>query len=113
MLTSRPADCSATDSGFTACARALNIDFYALHAMLHSNLSRGLRSGLCCERRGLSGASEAELTGAGPGNSIALGIGDGNNGIVERGLNMSGATLNILALTASADCGYCFLSAFL
>ena len=101
-----------TDSGFTACARALNIDFYALHAMLHSNLSRGLRSGLCCERRGLSGTTETELAGACPGYRIALRISDGYDRVVEGGLDMCSATLNILALTASADCGYCYLSAF-
>ena len=101
-----------TDCSFTAGARALDIDLDALHAVLHGDLRRGFRCGLRRERRGLSGAAEAELACACPGNCVALCICDGYDRVVEGGLDMCSAALDVLALTASADCGNCFSSAF-
>ena len=82
-----------------------------LHAVFHSNLSCGFRGGLRRERSTLSGASETQLTGARPRNSVALGVGDGHDRVVKGGLNMRGAAVNIFALTASAYGG--FLAALL
>ena len=93
-----------TDRSLTAGARALNIDFYALHSMypsqflLQFQLQSVLRRGWIFLR-----AAEAQLTGARPGNCIALGIGNRYNRIIKCGLNMCRAAVDVLALTASAD----------
>ena len=99
----------SADSGFTAGAGALYIDLNGLHAMLHSQAGGGFSRGLRGKGSGFPGASEAQLTGAGPGDRIALRIGNGDNGIVKCGLDMGSAAFNVLALTAAAYCTLCAL----
>src|SRR5699024_4228303 len=91
------------DGGLAAGARALYVDFDALHAVLHRQAGRGLSGGLGGERSRFPGTAEAQLARAGPGYRVALGIGDGDDGVVERRLDMGGAALDILALAAAAD----------
>ena len=102
-----------TNRSLTAGARALNIDFYALHSMIDRNSCCSFSCSLCCEGGGFSGAAEAQLTGARPGNCIALGIGNRYNRIIKCGLNMCRAAVDVLALTASADGCSSFCAAIL
>ena len=90
------ADCS-----LTAGARALNINFNCLQAMLHSSLGSSLSCGLSSKRSALSGTAEAQTTSAGPGEGVTVGIGNGDNCVVKGGLDMRSAALDVLALTAS------------
>ena len=87
----------ASDSGFTAGAGALDADFDVLHA-------EGLRlfggvggHDLRGVRGALAGALEAVLAGGGPGDHVAVKIGEGNFGIVERGVNERDAAGDVAA----------------
>ena len=91
-----------TDGGFTAGARAFDVDFDGLHSTVDSNFGGSFRCGLCCEGSGLFGTSEAHFTGARPGNSVALRVGDGDDGVVEGGLDMGRATFDYFTVAASA-----------
>jgi hypothetical protein len=55
---------------------------------------------VCCHLRGEGGAFPGTLeplcAGARPGNHISLGIGNGNDGIIERCLDVSDPNLDIL-----------------
>ena len=87
----------SADRGFAAGARAFDVHINALQTMLHSRFGSGFGSGLRREGSGFPRTAEAQLTGARPGQRVALRIGDGHDGIVKGGLDMSSATLNILA----------------
>src|ERR1700730_18009173 len=52
---------------------------------------------LCCERSALAGAAEAERAGRFPAKRVAHLVGDGDDGVVERGLNKDEAEWNVLA----------------
>ncbi len=92
----------STDRGFTAGAGALHIHFHGLKAVFHRRAGGGFRRRLGGKRSRFPRTAEAELTGAGPRKSIALRVGDSNDSIVKRGLDMRGATFNILAFLAAA-----------
>ena len=92
-----------TDGGLTSGARALDVDLDGLQAVLHSGLRGGLRSGLRGERRGLLAAAETESAGGSPAQRVALGIGQGHDGVVKGGADMRRTALHDLALAALAD----------
>jgi len=71
--------------------------------MLHGGPGGHLGGGLCGEGRRLLAATESLSTGGSPGDGIALGIGNGYNGIVKGRLNMRRAALDIFALAAAAE----------
>ena len=87
-----------TDSGLTASAGALDVNFNSLHAMLDCNLGCGLSSRLSCKRGALTAAAEVQGARGAPGHCIALQVGDGDDGIVEGRLDMSLTSSNVLAL---------------
>ena len=58
--------------------------------------------GLGGKRGALTATTEAHATGGGPGDSIALGIGDGHHSVVEGGADMHLALLNIFTLSAAS-----------
>src|SRR5699024_4405595 len=61
-------------------------------------LSGGLRG----EGGGLTGTAEAQAAGGGPGQGVALKIGDSHHGVVEGGADMHLALLYVLTLAALA-----------
>ena len=102
-----------TNRSLTAGARSLYKNFNRFHPVVNCNLRSGFSRSLRGKGSGLSGASEAKLTGACPGNRITLRIRNGNNCIVKCRLNMCGATVNIFALAAAAGSCSRFFSALL
>ncbi len=79
-------------------------DLEGLHAVLHRLLAGILGGDLRGKRRRLARTTEALGASRGPGNRVALGIGDGDHGVVERGAHMSDAGGNVLPL-ATAKAG--------
>src|SRR4051812_17302888 len=87
-----------------AGTRSLHLDLEVAHAMLHG-LAAGILGGhLRRIGRRLAAALEAFRARGGPGDHVALGIGDGDHGVVERGVHMRDACGDVLAL-AAADAG--------
>src|SRR5277367_4257086 len=67
--------------------------------MIASCVGRILSCLLGRERRSLTGAAEAERAGTLPAQRVADRIGDGDDGVVERGLNVDQTKWHILSLT--------------
>src|SRR5699024_9469530 len=86
-----------TDRALTSGTGALDIALNGLHAMLHRGLGSNFGSALRGRRSALTRAAEVQRTSACPGNGVALGIGNGDDGVVERALNMSSAGTDIFA----------------
>ena len=93
----------SADRSFSARAGALDEYFDGLQTMLHSCLCGSLSCGLSCEGGRLSAATEAHAAGGGPGNGVALGVGDGDHGVVEGRADMNLALLNVLTLSAACS----------
>src|SRR6478735_7736906 len=77
------------DGGLTTGTRALDEDVDLAHAVLHGTTRGGLGSHLRGERGGLARALEADLAGGGPGNHGTRGVGDRDDRVVERALDVS------------------------
>ena len=92
----------AADGGLTPGTGALDIDLDSLEAKLHGGLCGGLSSHLSGKGRGLLASTEAQAAGAGPAEGVAVGVGQGNDGIVKGRTDMRGATLDELLFTALA-----------
>src|SRR5208337_1481758 len=93
--------------GFASRAGAGNLDLERAHAML-GRLAHGVFGGdLRRERRRLAGAFEPHRPGGGPGNRIALRVGDGDHRVVERRVYVGDARCDVLAF-AAADAGRFF-----
>ena len=88
------------DGALTAGTGALNVDLNGLHAMLDGGLGSDLSSALRSVRSALTGATEVQRTSAAPGNGVALGVGDGHDGIVKGALDVSSTGADILAAVA-------------
>src|SRR6516162_9904077 len=71
------------------------------HAVLHGPPGTGLGGQLGGEGRRLARALEAHVAGAGPGEDVALGVGDGDDGVVEGALDVRHAVGDVLALLAA------------
>ena len=103
MLTSKPGGLQSADRGFTAGTRALNINFNRFQAMLHRGFGSGLGSQSARQRAWLLLEPRKPRPPAlAQDNRIALHVGDGHNGVVEGGLDMRAAALNVFALAAFA-----------
>src|SRR3954452_6911019 len=88
------------DRGLAARARALDEDVDLLHAVLLRLARAVLRGHLGGERRGLARALEADVTGGGPRDHVALRVGDRDDRVVERRLDVRLAVRDVLLLLA-------------
>src|SRR5215469_8270904 len=86
------------DGGLPARARTLHEHVNLAHAVLHGPAGGGLSGHLRGERRGLARALESDLPGRRPGNDAAAGVGDRDNGVVERALDMGVPVSDVLPL---------------
>src|SRR5262245_52143378 len=86
---------------FTSRARPAHFHLDGLHAVLHGGFSRLLGGDLGGIGRRLARALEAELAGRGPGDRVALHVGDGDHRVVERCIHMDDARGDVLALLAA------------
>src|SRR5690606_31592333 len=77
-----------TDSRLTTRTWTLDVDVEVLQTVLQRSLTGTLGSNLGSERRAFTRAAEARTTGRSPGQRIALTVGDGDDGVVERRVDM-------------------------
>jgi hypothetical protein len=76
------------DGALAATTGSFHEDLDLLQAVLHGFLATILSSALRSVRRVLLGTAESHLTGAGPGNNLPSGIGEGNDDVVEGGVDV-------------------------
>src|SRR3954468_10253918 len=93
-----------TDRGLAARARTLDEDVDLLHAVVHRPAAGGLGGHLRRERGGLARALEADGAGRGPRDHRTGRVGDRDDGVVERALDVGLALSDVLLLLA-ADLG--------
>src|SRR5690606_11846408 len=89
------------DGGLTTGARALDEHVDLAHAVLLGAAGGRLGGHLRGERRGLPGALEADVAGGGPGDHVAARVGDRNDGVVERALDVRVAVSDVLLFLAA------------
>src|SRR5262249_9160946 len=75
-----------------------HVDLEGAHAVFGGLLARVLGRHLRGVRRGLARALEAHHAGARPGDGVPLRVGDGDHGVVERGVHVRHARCDVLAL---------------
>src|SRR4029077_6837946 len=90
----------AADRRLAARARALDADLRCLQAVLHRLARRRLGGDLGGERRALARALEALASGRPPGDDVALGVAEADDGVVEGGEHVGVPDRDVLALAA-------------
>src|SRR5690625_5033338 len=85
------------DRGLAPRAGALDEDVDLLHPVLLGLAGGGFSSHLRGVGGGFARALEADLAGGGPGDDGAGGVGDGDDGVVERRLDEGVALVDVLA----------------
>src|SRR6476619_6257848 len=90
-----------TDRGLAARARTLDEDVDLLQAVLLRLAGGVLGSHLRRERRGLARALEAHVAGGRPADHVALRVGDRDDRVVERALDVGLAHRDVLLLLAA------------
>src|SRR5205807_691245 len=107
------------DGRLPARARALDEHVDLADPVLHRPAGALLGRQLSRERGRLARPLEAHVAGRGPGQHVALEIGDGDDRVVERALDVGHAVGDVLALTtpraaaARLGLGHYFLTFFL
>lgn len=96
-----------TNRRFPPGARSLHIYFNRTHAMLHGRLGCRFGRQLRGKRSRLAGPFKPDITGAGPGDAVSVGIGYADNGIVKGRPDMRDPVFNILPFTALRPCPFC------
>src|SRR3954447_3414898 len=112
-----PGGLQRADRGLAARAGALHEDLDLLQALLDALAGRGVGGHLRGERRRLAGALEAGAAGGLPRDDVALAVGEGDDGVVEAGLDVRLADGDVLLDLAAAGAGaarggHYFLPAF-
>src|ERR671937_1454421 len=100
-----PGGLKAADRGLAARAGALDEDLDLLQALLDALARRGVGSDLRGERRRLARALEAGAAGGLPRDDVALAVGEGDDRVVEAGLDVRLADRDVLLRLASAALG--------
>src|SRR4051794_39219765 len=90
-----------TDRRLTSGAGALDEDVDLLHTVLGGLAGAVLRGHLGGERRRLARALEAHVTGRRPADDVAGGVGDRDDRVVERALDVRVAVGDVLLLPAA------------
>src|SRR5690606_9121470 len=103
-----------TDGGFATGAGTLYTYVERLDAIFHGLATSLLGSNLCCERRGLARALETGATSRRPRQGVALAVGNGDDSVVERCVDVRDAVryalFDLLASARGAACGsFCHL----
>src|SRR3990167_7484502 len=95
----------STNRRFATRTWALDLDVQVLDALLDGSTTSHLGSHLGGKGRRLARAFETLTTRRSPGQSIALTIGDGDDGVVERSVHVGNAVGNVLADFLANACG--------
>src|ERR687889_278080 len=97
-----PGGLERADRGLAARARALDEDLDLLHALLDALAGRGVGGHLGGEGSRLAGALEAGAAGGLPRDDVALAVGEGDDRVVEAGLDVRLADRDVLLRLAAA-----------
>jgi len=89
--------CQSANRRFTTRTRTLDFNVKVLDALIQSCTSGHFRCYLGSKRSGLARALETLTTGRRPRQSIALAIGNRDDGVVERCMHVCNTVCNILA----------------
>src|SRR3954447_11547349 len=105
------------DRRLTTGAGTLHQPLDLLEALLDALAGSGIGRDLRGERRRLAGALEAGAAGGLPRDDVALAVGEGDDRVVERGLDVGLAEGDVLLRLAAATlralgCGHYFFPAF-
>ncbi len=92
------------DSRFTAWAWALDAYFEILEPEFSGHVACTFSSNLCCERSRLARTTEPGTTRGRPGQGIALAIGDRDDCVVERRVNVGDPVDHRLLHTLARFC---------
>src|SRR6185503_14241167 len=95
-----------TDRGLATRARALHEHVDLLQPVLLRLAGGGLRRELRGERGGLAGALEPHVAGRGPRDRVALQVGDRDDRVVERRLDVRLSVDDVLLLAALGLLGF-------
>ena len=90
------------DGRLAAGAGALDPHLDLLDAELRRLLGGDLGGPLGGERRALAAALEADRAGRGVAQRVAVGVGDGDDGVVERRLDVGDAPADVAPLLSSS-----------
>src|ERR1044071_1361445 len=93
------------DRGLAARARALHEDLDLLHALLDALAGGRVGRHLSGEGSRLAGALEAGAAGGLPSDHVALAVGEGDDRVVEAGLDVRLADRDVLLDAAAATLG--------
>jgi len=77
------------NGSLTARTRTLDLHVHATHAKIKSDLGGSFRGHLSCERSALARTLETNLSRSAPGKRVAGLVGNGHDGVVEGGKNVS------------------------
>ena len=91
-----PDGIQCTNCRLASRARALYADFDVFHAIFLSRAAGFLRRNLGCERGALARSAKSTTTRRRPGQSIALPIGDRDDRVVERSMDVRDRIRNLL-----------------
>jgi hypothetical protein len=89
--------CEGSDRRFSTRSRTTDSNIEGTHAVIPRLIGSVHRRLLRRERSSLTGTAEAKRAGALPGHYFPLVVGDGDDRVVERGLNVRQAERHILA----------------
>src|ERR671910_536539 len=100
-----PGGLQRADRGLAARARALDEDLDLLHALLDALAGGRVSSDLGGEGSRLAGALEAGAAGGLPCDDVAVTVGEGDDRVVEAGLDVRLADRDVLLDPAAAALG--------
>jgi hypothetical protein len=89
-----------TNGCFPSSSGTLDTHLDLPHTLIHSLFGRSFRGHLGCKRRAFPGALKPMRARTGPADHVPYGIGDGDNRIIERGLDVRHAFRDILPFAA-------------
>src|ERR1017187_1293435 len=96
-----PARLQAADGGLTAGPRTLDEDLDRLQTVLHRTTRGGLGGDLRGERRAFARPLESLRARRPPGDDVAVGVGEADDGVVERRQHVRLTHSDVLALAAT------------
>ena len=107
-LYSEPGSLQGTDGRLPSRTWTFDADFDLGDAVFFGLVGASFSGALGSERSTFAGAFETNGASGAPANSVAVDVGDGNNGIVEGSINVSNTSGDRTAGTASSRSGFYF-----
>ncbi len=102
-----------SDSRLTSVTRTLNVRLYLSQTQVIRNLCAILSCHLCGIRRVLLRTSESHFSGRRPRNNLAFTVGQRNNNVVERRMNVQLAVgIHLYISLFCCNCFFCHINTY-